>query len=129
MVRNMKLFQIPDLRRAEVHLAADIGDAYAAFIHHNEEMVEYIVDLTDQSFFVAVFGGNDRFGTFFSHLFQNLIKTLLKQVTGIRSLLWLCAPLCNDRFHLFKTIHDAVPPLIHVKKQLLRPVWQVGPSG
>ena len=55
VVGDVKLFEVADFLCADIHFLAHILERHTAFVHHDHNVIEHIVDLTDQFFLIAVF--------------------------------------------------------------------------
>ena len=60
------------------------GDAHVD--HEDGEMVDEVGDLEDGLFTAAAFAGDDDFGGFFAHFFQDLVDAFVEKIGGVGTL-------------------------------------------
>ena len=67
-------------------LSVDILKGDAHLDHKDEGVVGKIGDLVDGFALIVCLGGNDHLGAFLTHLFEDLIDSLLKEIGGVGAL-------------------------------------------
>ena len=67
-------------------------------------MIQKIRNLIFDLFRVRILGSDHDLCCFLSHLFQNLVNPLIKQIVGIRSFLRMLLSVCNRCIYRFKNL-------------------------
>ena len=70
-------------------LAVDILKADALLDHQDHHVIDKVRDLVDRFGAILCLSGNDDLGALLADLFEDLVKTLFKQIRGIGALFFV----------------------------------------
>ena len=79
----MELLEVACFVASLCKLVHDLINSYSLLSHHYKQMIDKIGNFKNGFLIVTVFGSNNCFAAFLADLFQYLVKTLFKKVTGI----------------------------------------------
>ena len=79
----MELLEVACLIASLCKLVHNLVYGYSLLRHHYKKMIDKIGDLENRFFIIAVLCCNDSLAAFLAYLFQDLVKSLFKKVTGV----------------------------------------------